>query len=243
MIQLNLLPDIKKDFIKAERTKSTVIGISILVTMGALGLTVLLGIVVYGVQPGLIALKQGDIDKKSKQLRSVPDIEKYLTIQNQLEALPELHEGKVVDSRLFAFLKILNPAPPNNVRLSSLNINEEEKSISFTGVAGGFEAFTVFQDTLRNAKLVYKDESGQELKENMFEDNGIVIEEQSLSTSEGEEELSFNLKVTYRDIIFSPSVTDPKVEVPNIQTTQSVTGRPENSTAPLFDENAKPEEQ
>lgn len=241
MTQLNLLPDVKKEFIQAQRTKNTVIGVSILVTIGSVALTVLLLLTVYLVQPALVGIKQGEVDSRADELRAVPDIDKYLTIQNQLEALPELHDGKVVYSRLYDFLKILNPAPPNNIRLSSLQVDEENKIIIFTGITSGFQSFNVFQDTLRNANVTYKQENGEKTKEPLFAEGGIVIQSQSLATSQGTQELSFTLEATYMESAFSPGVINPKLSVPNIQTTQSVTGTPGRASAPLFDEDAAPQ--
>lgn len=236
MVQLNLLPDVKKEFIRAQRTKGTVISISILVTMGSFGVALILALIVYGAQPGLISVVQGSIDKRAGQLRAVQDVDKYLTIQNQLKALPGLHEGKVAYSRLFDFLKILNPAPPNNVRLTSLQVDEANKKILFTGVTGGFESFSVLLATLRNAEITYKDESGAEVKEKLFAQDGVLIQEQSLTSSEGRQELNFAVEALYQDVIFSPAISNVKLDVPNVQTTQSITGTPGRATAPLFDE-------
>lgn len=241
MIQLNLLPDVKKEYIKAQRTKATVVSASILVTFGSIALAILLFVIVYVAQPGLIGFKQGEIDEKSENLRSVEDIDKYLTIQNQLEALPELHDGKVIYSRLFGFLKVLNPAPPNNIRLSTLQVDEENKIILFTGVTSGFQAFSVFQDTLRNAEVTYKNEAGEEVKEKLFTEDGITIQSQSLATNQGKQELNFTVEATYSETAFSPATDSPKLTIPNIKTTQSITGTPGRSTAPLFDEDAAPE--
>lgn len=236
MVQLNLLPDVKKEFIHAERMKGKVIGISIMVTIGAVGLSIALAILVYAVQPGYISVKSGEIKSKSEELRSVEDIDKYLTIQNQLVALPELHDGKPIYSQLLEYLKVLNPAPPNNVRLSSLQVDNENKKILFNGTASGFEAFAVFQDTLSNAELVYgSEEDGGVTKTKLFAEGGVKIQNQSLSNALGRQELIFSVEAVYGDMAFSPTIVDPKIEIPSIQTTQSITGTPGRSTAPLFD--------
>ncbi|HEX6462371.1 MAG TPA: hypothetical protein VFZ58_03845 [Candidatus Saccharimonadales bacterium] len=236
MIQLNLLPDVKKEFLQAQRTKATVIGFSILVTLGAVGLTVFLFLTVYVGQPLLIAGKQGEIDTRTKDLKAVEDIGKYLTIQNQLIALPELYDEKVIYSRLFEYLKVLNPAPPNNVRLSSLQTDQENKEIVFNGVAGNFQAFTIFRDTLVNAELTYK-QDGEEKTGKLFAT--AVIESQNLTRNQGRQELGFIVRATYNEFAFNPNIEEVKLNIPNIQTTQSITGAPSRANA-LFDENADP---
>ncbi len=236
MIQLNLLPDVKKEFLQAQRTKTTVIGISILVTLGAVGLTVFLFLTVYAGQPLLIASKQTEIDTRTEDLKSVEDIDKYLTIQNQLIALPELYDQKVIYSRLFEYLKVLNPAPPNNIRLSSLQTDQENKEIVFNGVAGNFQAFTIFKDTLVNAELTYK-EDDEEQTGKLFD--SVVIESQNLTRNQGRQELGFIVRATYNEFAFDPNIEDVKLNIPNIQTTQSITGAPSRANT-IFDENANP---
>jgi len=85
MIGINLLPDVKKEFLKAQRTRNTVISLSILIMFVAGGLTVFLALFVYVGQTTAINVVKGDIDTKQKTLGEKPEITKYLTIQNQLD--------------------------------------------------------------------------------------------------------------------------------------------------------------
>jgi len=155
MIQLNLLPDLKKEFIKSQKNKGLVISISLMVTLGALGLSVLLFIYVNFVQQVQINLATDDIKHKVTDLKGVKDIDKYLTIQNQLSSITALHDGKGAYSRLFTFLNVLNPSTPNNINLSNLQIAQGEKSISFVGTTASFQTLNVFVDTLKNAEVTY----------------------------------------------------------------------------------------
>ena len=91
MIQLNLLPGIKAEYVKAQRTKRTVVSISIITAAVAIGVVGLLASVAYGAQ----ALQLNDLEKKIdnnvSEIKKVPDLDKILTIQNQLFALTPLH--------------------------------------------------------------------------------------------------------------------------------------------------------
>jgi hypothetical protein len=225
-VQLNLLPDVKKEYLQSQRSKNTVISICIFTTIGALGLAAIFFLLVYLVQPGLIGATQGQIDAKTKQLKAVKDIDKYLTVQNQLKSLPELHNGKVLYSRLFGYLKTLNPAPPNNVRLASLQVDEENKEISITGASDNFQAFTVFQDTLKNATLGYKADGQDQTPAALFDPASIVVDQQDLTRSDGKQSLSFTMRIKYNEVAFSPQNTDPVVNVPKKETTQSAVNAP-----------------
>src|SRR5438552_6596147 len=107
VIQLNLLPDIKKEFVNAQKTRALVISSSIIVTLAAIGLSILLFVYVTFLQQFQITLATSDIKSKEQQLNGITDLGKYLTIQNQLASLPDLHANKGIYSRLLNFLPVL----------------------------------------------------------------------------------------------------------------------------------------
>ncbi len=224
MIQLNLLPDIKKEFINAQKTRAVVMSSSILVTIVAVGLAVLMFVYVTFLQQLQITLATNDIKEKDKQLNSVQDLSKYLTIQNQLASLPELHAGKGVYSRLLSFLPVLNPNAPNNVALTKLQLVALDKQVNFTGSTASFESLNVFVDTLRNAEVAYKDSSAQQQKSKMFE--SIMVQNSNIDRLNGKSSVSFTVIAQYVEPAFDAHNTDVTASVPNIKTSQSVTESP-----------------
>ena len=228
MIQLNLLPDIKKEFINAQKTRAVVVSSSILITLGAIGLSVVLFIYVTFLQQLQISLATGDIKSKTQQLNGIADLDKYLTIQNQLAALPELHDQKGIYSRLLSFLPVLNPNSPNNIVLSKLQVSTTDKLVSLTGSTATFESLNVFVDTLQNAKVAYKDASGAQQSSQMF--SAVFVQNSAIDKSNGGNRVSFTVNSTYQDAVFDGTNTEVTATVPNIQTSQSVTDSPK-----LFD--------
>lgn len=228
MIQLNLLPDIKKEYINAQKTRALVMSVSIIVTLGAIGLSALLFVYVTFLQQLQVTLATNDIKKKTDELNSVQDLGKYLTIQNQLAALTQLHDQKGQYSRLFTFLPVLNPSSPNNITLSQLQVVSADKQVNLTGSTASFESLNIFVDTLRNAQVTYKDSSGQQQTAKMFDSVG--VQNSSLDKSNGKNTVSFTVHATYKDEMFDVQNTDMTASVPNIKTSQSVTESPK-----LFD--------
>lgn len=225
MIQLNLLPDVKKEYLKSQKTKAVVISGSIIVTLGAVALSVLLFLYVTLVQQLQINIITGDIKKKSDEVNSIQDIGKYLTVQNQLKSLPELHDQKGVYSRLLSFLPVINPSPPNNVQLSVLNLTAEEKSVLFTGTTATFESLNVFVETLNNAQASYKEPGSEQVKtDKIFET--VAVQSSSLGRINNVSTVSFTIRVTYKEAVFDARNTDVTASVPNIQTTSSLTDSP-----------------
>ena len=224
MIQLNLLPDIKKEFINAQKTRAVVMSSSIMVTIVAVGLAVLMFVYVTFLQQLQITLATNDIKDKEKQLSSVQDLSKYLTVQNQLLALPELHASKGIYSRLLAFLPVLNPNAPNNVALTKLQLVALDKQVNFTGSTASFESLNVFVDTLRNAEVSYKDASSEQQKSKMFE--SIMVQNSNIDKLNGKSSVSFTVIAQYVEPAFDAHNTEVTASVPNIKTSQSVTESP-----------------
>ena len=108
MIQLNLLPDVKMEYIKAQRTRSLVLSSAIIIALGSIALLVLL-LIVGGLQKKHINDLTKDIKADTIQLQKEQDITKILTVQNQLQSLTALHEQKPAVANLFGYLNQVTP--------------------------------------------------------------------------------------------------------------------------------------
>lgn len=225
MIQLNLLPDLKKEFIKSQKNKGVVISTSILVTLGALGLSGLLFMYVNFAQQFQIGLMTQDIDRKAKELSDIKDIDKYLTIQNQLSSIGSLHGSKGIYSRLFEFFGVLNPGPPNNVNLTGAQLITTDRSVMFNGTTASFESLNVFVDTLKNAQVTYQVEGSEEpITESMFEQ--VFVQNSGLGRTNEEQVVAFTVRAVYRESVFGANITEVTAKVPVITTTPSATQAP-----------------
>lgn len=225
MIQLNLLPDVKKEFVNAQKTKKLVIGFSTLATIVVVGLTVLFYMYVTFGQQFQISLINNDIKSRTSTLNGIKDLSKYLTIQNQLQALPTLRAQEGTYSRLFDFLPALNPSAPNSVSLTSLQLQGDSDQLTLSGTTATFESLNVFVDTLRNAQISYTSaNSSSPTTTSMF--SNITVQNSDLAIVSGKTEVSFTVVATYSSTIFDETLTNVKAVIPNIQTSQSVTGTP-----------------
>lgn len=214
MIELNLLPDVKKEFIRAQRTRNTVISIAILATIGAAAIIVLLAMTVYVLQTATINLQTQSIKDKAKALQGKQEINKYLTVQNQLQNIDALHTTKPLYSRAFNYVQSLNPAAPNNVALTEMTLTAEGASLEIEGTANNFAALAVFKTTLENAALQYKQDGSDEQLETPLFDT-VTLLEASVANIEGRLLTVFRIKLVYPEDIFLASVKDPKVKVPS----------------------------
>lgn len=218
MIELNLLPDVKKEFIRAQHMRNTVISVSILVTIIAGSLLFLLLSYVFAAQPLIQGALTGQIKDNHQKLQDIPEVDKYLTVQNQLNNIQGLHEEKSVYSRLFGYLQQLNPAQPNNVAFSAAVVDEAEQTITVEGTARNFQAVNVFKNTLENAELSYKS-GDQDEKKALFTD--ITLEEAALSEVNGISLARFKFTLGYTEEAFGFAITDTKVSIPSLVTSDA----------------------
>ncbi len=232
MIEINLVPDVKQELIHAERVRSVVISLTILIGLVAVGIVVLLSLWVFGVQAARGALTDNTIKKESAKLSSVEDLSSSLTIQNQLAVLPSLQQNKQIDSRIFDVLTTINPPAPNTVSISKLAIDSTAKTISIDAQsAGGYPALDVFKKTILATKFQYTD-SGS-----------IQSVPLTTSISDGDRSygkdaddatvLRFSLVFSYPDELFKPYLTDAKVVGPGTtNVTDSYLGLPQSLFSP-----------
>jgi len=224
MIQINLLPEVKAEYVKAQRTKHMVLVISLIVIISCV---VVLGILIFtafGAQKLQLNNTKENIDNNLKTVQSYKDLDKILTIQNQLKALTPLHVAKPVVSRIFTYLQQITPS---DVRIDTFTVNFLDNTIKLDGNADSVIAVNRFVDTLKFTTIAPVPE-GQEPK-NAF--SSVIL--QSFSTTEGEVTYSITLKVDPE--LFNSENKDIKLVVPVTVTTRSQT------QLPLFIPNKTPE--
>jgi Flp pilus assembly protein TadG len=156
MIEINLVPDVKQEFIRAQRVRAQVISWSIFVGVIAVGAVVLLAVYVFGVQFGRSIYADSQIDNGYKTLSKTTDLSKLLTVQNQLTKITELHSASPETSRIFDTLTSVIPPAPNDIQISDLVVDTSLNNFTFTGVApSGYAALETFKKTLSNSVVEY----------------------------------------------------------------------------------------
>ena len=153
MIEFNLLPDVKLQYVKTQRTKYLMTVIAFVASGAAIAILLLSVVTVYVVQKKSLSDLDKDITKYSTQLKSIKDLDKILTVQNQLGTLTTLHDQKPVTSRLFSYLTNVTPAQAS---LNKVMIDYTAKTITIGGAAPSLDAVSLYTDTLKSA--MYKTE-------------------------------------------------------------------------------------
>ena len=222
MIQLNLLPDVKLEYIKANRMRRTITSLSILVTVVSVGLLILtLGI--GFAQKARIKSINHDIASKSAKLKAKPEIDRVLTVQNQLDSLTALHASKPAVSNLFTFL---NQVTPTQVAINNLHVDftSGAEKMTLTGTADALSSVNKFVDTLKFTKYTSDTTTTATVA---FK--GVVLTSFGLGSTSGKagSQATYTIDMAYDPAIFK--ITDTvKLEVPKLTTTRSSVDAPSN---------------
>lgn len=147
MIQLNLLPDVKLEYIKAQRARRLVMSVSVIVTAAAVVILVLL-LGINGLQKKHLRDLSRDITNENSQLSRKPNINRVLTVQNQLESLTALHDSKPAVSRLFDYLNQITPA---SVAITSLQMDFTQNTSTISGTSSSLANVNQYIDTLKRS--------------------------------------------------------------------------------------------
>jgi len=214
MIEINLIPDVKQELIRAERVRSIVISTSIAAGLIAVGVVVALSLYVFGVQSVRGNLSDDAIKKTSQELAGVEDLSKVLTIQNQLSVISSLNDQKKINSRVFDVLLAVVPPAPNTVQVSNMLVDSAENTITIEGQSPvGYSALEVFKKTIDGA-VVMVESDGERSEVKLAED----ISTTNVSYGEdstGAKVLRFTIAFTYPDELFSPKVSSVVVKLTN----------------------------
>lgn len=213
MIQLNLLPDVKMEYIKAQRTRNMVLSSAIIIALGSVALLVLL-LIVGGLQKKHINDLSKDIKSNTANLQKKQDINKILTVQNQLQSLTALHKAKPSAANLFSYL---NSATPVQSSISGFKIDFAQQTMEITGTADSLSSVNKHIDTLKFIRFAEEDnndDKGQPAFSN------VVMSSFALASGGGKDAVSYTITMSYDPAIFD---TTKKVQlsIPNTVTTRA----------------------
>lgn len=226
MVQFNLLPAVKIEYIKARRQKRLVMLVAAATIGGCLAILAILFSIVFVGQK----LKLSNLDKSIKSVASdiqnKPDINKILTIQNQLTAIDQLHKDKPETTRLFTYIAQVTPS---KISLQSLSIDYTASTMTVTGQAPSLEEVNKFVDTLKFTTI---SRDGKVNSDDPKAFSQVVL----AAFGRDDKGASFSINMGYDGAIFSSDETALQLTVPKITSSRSETERPVD----LFQQNETP---
>lgn len=217
-VQFNLLPEVKLDYLKAERSKRTVFAVAIIVSAIAFAIFLIMFVAVDVVQKKQLSNADNTASTTTQQLKNMTALAQIVTVQNQLQTLSTLHHNKHAVARLFSYI---TQTTPTDVKIGSLSLDFSTNSLGIDGTASDQTAVNTFIDTLKFT--TYKIGSqGNSL--NAFPS----VQESSFSIATNS--VNYSLQIQFDPQLFSnnlPSV--PQLSVPSLTTTRSALDDPSNT--------------
>lgn len=222
MVQFNLLPDVKLEYVRARRTKRIVMVFAVLASVVALVIFVGLLLLVDVAQKKNLSDLDRDINSSSSKLTRTPDLNQILTVQNQLNSLPSLDAQKPATTRLFDYVEKVTPS---NVFINKLDIDYSQHTIAITGTADAIDTVNTFVDTLKFTTYTATSSNGQKTEAvNAF--SSVVL----TNFGRDNQGANYTINLNFDPIIFDNTYTDVALTVPDKISTRSVVDQPK----PLF---------
>ena len=236
MIQLNLVPDVKMEFIKARRTYRVVLFSSIIVSIIALtGLTIYY-VTVDVIQRHTLNSNISKIQDESTKISSSPNLNKIVTVQKSLESLPGLYAASPRASNLLPYLVDM---ASTGVSIASVDMDYKTGALTMAVETDNLIDGNIFYNQLKYATYtivgtpspiatqtpVFTGLTSTGLDDSGFASSG----SSSTSGSCSEGHICFAIKATMATALFAQNVvanTNGIIAVPNENVTQSVCSQP-----------------
>ncbi len=223
MIQFNLLPDVKLEYIRTKRTKRLVITVSVIVISACGFLLAVLAGTVYGLQRIHISNLTEDIEQDTRTIQEIEDINRVLTVQNQLNTINSLHDDKPVVSRLFDFITTITPS---DVSINRLDVDFEESRIEISGETASLATVNKFVDTIKFTTYTVS-VNGSDAEENLDNNGERAFSDVVLSSfGRANDETSYTIELSFDPVIFD-SNQDVSLQISERITTRSEVERPQ----------------
>lgn len=174
MFEINLVPDVKAEMIKAQKKRNVVLFASVAISAVAVAIVVLLFSVKIG-QDITINGQDSRLKAMSDTIERYDGLDNLLTVQKQLSDLQTISENKKLLSRVFTVLySIVQQENGDEIKISSLDVDMEAAQLSFDGQANagpntdGID-YRVLESFMKSIKLMkydygrYVDAEGNEI--------------------------------------------------------------------------------
>lgn len=132
--EINLVPEVKAQMIKAQRMRNMVLFICIVVSSVAVGAVVIL----FGIKSGqdiAMSNQDGRLELMSSKLNEYTELDDIVTIQAQLQGISNILGQKTILSRVFGAMGAMLPQGDDDVTLSQLRADMATGIVTMEGQA------------------------------------------------------------------------------------------------------------
>lgn len=208
MVQINLLPDVKREYLKSQQVKHLFIMVAIVISIIAVSVLTLLYLYVQIAQPRHQKNIQSDIDKSITELKNKDNAVKIVTVQGVLEQIPGLEDKEMVTSRLFEYL---NYFTPKTVSYSAVRLDFATGTLDITGQTSSLEETNVLANNLKSAKFTYTENNASQSLQPF---SGVIFTSLGKSPQAvSGKTVSFQINFKIDPTLFKQSISNQKITV------------------------------
>ncbi len=214
MIEINLIPDVKQEFLKAQRTRNAVATVAGIVGASAVVATVVLGLT-YGGIIAVGAIQDNTIKNEFAKLEKVEDLNNTVTVQNQLSKVSGHFTEQQIFSRMIDIVNATNPGGNDAISVTDLTVDPASKLVTVQAIApGGYSSTEAYKKLIENTKIQYQNEDGTTTEEDLA--SGVAIGETNYSEdADSRRVLNFTLTFTYTDNTLMRSAKGFRIQTPS----------------------------
>ncbi len=220
MIEFNLIPSVKKEFLRVQFLKKIVVFVSLIVSSVILIVFIGLFILVSVIQKNQLNNINQTVQTDSSRLTGNTSLNRILTIQNQLSSLPNIEAKLPSVNRLFGYL---NQLTPTKAYISQINLNFASDSFSIQGSSNSFSTVNQFVDTLKYTNFYFNNNK----KQTKLAFSNVLLSSFSYNSasSNPNQNATYTITFNFNSDIFN-NQDSIHLNVPNLITTRSILDQP-----------------
>lgn len=158
MIQINLIPDVKRDLLRANAMRNWVIFLSIVVGVASIVVIVLVA-GILGAQSITSEIQKKEIKDRFQELSNIQDVNETIIVQNQLSEISNLRNSAPNISRILRQIIVaIKTGGDNEVRYSQINYDPASRTLTIEGQAKAINATDSFKKAINETKILYRNE-------------------------------------------------------------------------------------
>jgi len=245
MTQFNLLPEIKLEYLKAEKERRLVVGITALVTV----ISIIIAITLYSltlIQKNQINNYAADINEQGRIITGQKNLNDLLTVQNQIGTITSLHNQDPAVSNLAGYLDQLIPV---NASITNLTISfnsgsnaslggATSNSVTLSGSANSLATVNQLVDILKYATFRVKGTPGSQQAFSSVVLTSFGITTTTTTSNVSGPAASYTINFNFDPTLFN--ITDQvSLNVPSIVATRSQLEQPKDLFVLSHSVNAK----
>lgn len=233
MIQINLIPDVKRDLLRAQAVRNFVIFVSMIAGIISIAVVVIAS-ATFGGMLVLTGINENNIKTKFDELSKTRDLNETIIVQSQLNEISNIRKASPNTSRILRqILTAIQTTGSNEVSFSSVKYDPATRNLTIEGQSLiGFSALEGFKKTIQDSKIFYREQGKAKgvsctvdeatngkndcLMTSLVADDGEVItKESSMAKNDaGQDVLRFSVNFVLNKVALSFKTKDFAVKSP-----------------------------